>query len=168
MPWQLTMVMTTTHTRTRNECCLILDLIQVQITPLFSDKSWIFLPLLIQFPCFYLDPNCVEKLIFKLSSRFSILWSLNKICAVPVSPSILLLAVGIWVEKQPLQPRKGVLAWARSPAQGGRPIWWHQLHIQGTPSSEPDCLTWDPAPLLTGCVAVNNLLNLSASVPSSI
>ena len=39
-------------------------------------------------PCFYLEPNWVEKLICELSSCFSILWSLNKTCAVPVSPSI--------------------------------------------------------------------------------
>lgn len=57
-----------------------------------------------------------EKLICELSS-FSILWPLNKACAVPVSASVSLLAVQIWLGKEPRWPRWGALGWARTPAQ---------------------------------------------------
>lgn len=48
-----------------------------------------------------------EKLICELSSRFSILWPLNKAYAAPVSVSLSLLAVRIQWEREPPWPGWG-------------------------------------------------------------
>ena len=60
--------------------------------------------------------NWVEKLIWELGSHFSILWPLNKACALPVSASASLLAAWIQSEKEPRWLRQGVSVWARTPA----------------------------------------------------
>ena len=64
----------------------------------------------------YLHMNGVEKLICKLGSRVSVLWSLNKACVLPVSASISLLTVQIQSEKEPPWPRQGVSTQAKTPA----------------------------------------------------
>ena len=84
------------------------------IPPTLS-KSLPFTLTLLEIWCLHL--NWVEKFICELGSRFSILWPLNKACAVPVSASVSLLAVQIWLGKEPLWPRWGALGWARTPVQ---------------------------------------------------
>jgi len=55
--------------------------------------------------CLY--PNLVEKLICEVSSHFSILLSLNKTCAFPVSALVSLLAVGIQGVEEPPWLKQG-------------------------------------------------------------
>ena len=103
----------------------VLPQFQVQTTALFSYKhehsslsllsSLPFTSTLLYIWCF--SPNGVEKLICKLNSSFSILWPLNKACAVSVSASVSLLAVQIQVGKEPPQLRQGVLALPRTSGQ---------------------------------------------------
>ena len=58
-------------------------------------------PSLYPIPPFYLKPptSRVEKLIWELSSHFSILWPLNKACAASVSILIMLSAVQIQTKR---------------------------------------------------------------------
>ena len=90
------------------------------------DESWIFFPLML-FPShlpvlllyYSVSPlSWVEKLTCKLSSLFSILWPLYKVCAVSVSALILLLTGWTQVGKEPPWPRQRVLAPGLDPKKG--------------------------------------------------
>ena len=94
----------------------------MNIPPALS-KSLPFTLTLLEIWCLHL--NGVDYLICELGSCFSILWPLNKACAVSASASVSFLAVQISLGKEPLWPRWGPLGWARTPVQvrSTRPIW---------------------------------------------
>ena len=121
-----------------------------------SPPSLNLIPFLLLQPSYI--PSWAERLACKLSLRFSILWSLSKACALPVSPSVYLVVGGIWVEKEPPHHHKGSRSEPGPWNKSRQPIPWkaQQLHTQETQTPEPDFLVWDPTPPLTSCLMVGN------------
>lgn len=117
VPWPLTAAMTTTYARAyarteKDHTCVLREV--VNIPPSLLDS----LPFTSALLCIQsLSQNRSEKLICKLSSHFSILWSLSKTYAVPVSALVFIMGCANPSSKRTPELREGVSAWVRTSAR---------------------------------------------------
>lgn len=140
-PYEMTVFTGKAHTRTEEENCISSRSKPhpcSRITFEHSSISNCILFTLTLLNIWYLHSSWVGKLICKLVSHLSILWSLNKVCAVSVSDVVFIIAWTNLIRKEPPGLETGASAEARTPvwvpstsstttAPGQQRNWWIKL-----------------------------------------
>ena len=139
-PYETTVFSGKAHTRTEENCISSRSKSHPcsQITLEHSSISNCILLTLTLLNIWCLHPSWVGMLIWKLHSHFSILWSLNKTCAVSVSAVVFIIGWTNLIRKEPPGLETGASAEARIPvwvpstsstttALGQQRNWWIKL-----------------------------------------